>query len=395
MNTGLRKCIVILFVLIVSLPVFPRNYSAFRDSISMKWGIRMTTGDSSKITVQPKYDYIGDFIGVKGDPDKYIATFAFDKKKGVIDQNGNYVIPPQYENMSGFTKNSMLAAFIRNGKYGIVDLKGNEIVLPDYDNFSLFDGVNNIALCRNGKWALANAKGEILTGFIYDGIAYNSDRKAIAVSLDDKVGLIDTAGIEVLPPMYDDFSNCRFGYYVVTKGDKKGLVNSANETVLPVNYTDNNLLKKDIYAILQPFEVVPLDKVLTGLFVKIMDDYAYIKPNDNGTMILLTSFADWCKPCDDYYKDVLVPFAWDNPYMNYIVVDITGKHNDSSEKKEAYDYLTNKYGSSVPVIIYMPFTGYDYSLSGKHTDMELIQFLKDSYMKALNERENEILMLGF
>lgn len=395
MNTGLKKYIRILFVLAVSFPAFAGNYSAFKDSISTKWGVRMIIGDSSKVMVKPKFDYIGDFMWVKDSVDKYIATFVYDKKKGVIDQNGNYVIPPKYENMSGFTKNSLIAAFVRNGKYGIVNIKGNEILSPDYDSFSLFEEVNNIALCRNGKWALSDTKANMLTDFKYDGIAYNNDRRVIAVWLDNKVGIIDTLGREVLPPVYDDFSNCRFGYYIVTKDGKRGLVNSGNEVILPINYTDNNNLKKDIYALLEPFEKVSLDKVISGLFVKIMDSYTYIRPNDNGTIILLTSFADWCKPCDEYYTNILVPFAWENPYMNYIVIDITGKHNDSPEKKEAYDYLTNKYGSSVPVIIYMPFTGYDYSLSGKHTPEELMQFLKDSYGKAMKERENEFYMLGF
>lgn len=204
MNSKIKKCIVLIFILIVILIAGVIIYKQLR----MKYEVEEV--------LEEKY-----------------LTLIKDEKVGVVDNKGNIIIEPQYVevqipnpskpifvcfydynwetgvyrtkvvNENGtelFTKYNNLEAiglvdvstnmpyeksvlrYQQDGKYGLIDLKGNAVTKPIYDSI---EGLRNkegeLLISIDGKYGVINQKGAMLLKAKYDYISgdeyYNEELK--------------------------------------------------------------------------------------------------------------------------------------------------------------------------------------------------------------------------
>lgn len=121
---------------------------------------------------------------------------------GLFNQQGQIVIPAQYENIDGFHED--LAAAQLNGFYGVIDRSGQWVLEPSFLYLSFFhNGVSTAQVktgwgqvSRNGEWVIPPLYAEYF--FFHDGLAKVA-RKSGDFTL---YGLINTANQEVLPTRY-------------------------------------------------------------------------------------------------------------------------------------------------------------------------------------------------
>lgn len=155
------------------------------------------------------------------------------EKKGVIDLNGNTIIPPKYDDFSFFSQG--YASYMREGKWGHLDTLGVEIIPPTYDERYYF--TEGLAKVKKGnKYGFINKKGEVVVPLVYDN-AQNFNYGFAAVERGNLWGFVNKNGQEVIPCSFNDvYSFDHPNYAVVKKGKKYGVINNLGEFVLQPNF---------------------------------------------------------------------------------------------------------------------------------------------------------------
>ena len=213
-----------------------------------KWGFKKTNGE---ILINPKYDFVSDFQhgvvivktnskeGLINTSDSVIIYFGkyddiYDFKDnrarvkkdnyfGIIDQNGNEILPCEYISADNY-RFHLCQLSNKNKKEGIVDLNGKIIIPFIYDKLIQMQLEGVIKGKRNGKWGYINYRGEDLIKFEYDFIDQPVNGM-IAVKKDKKFGFINTHGEEIIPCIYDTvYSFSEMGKASIIKNGKAGYV---------------------------------------------------------------------------------------------------------------------------------------------------------------------------
>lgn len=160
---------------------------------------------NSNLEIVNEYDEIRDYSNSKDNYNKEIYLVKKDTKYGIIDKNGMEVVKPIYDFIYGF--NSERSVVINKDKYGAIDFKGN-LIIP-----CIYDGAFNEF--SEGYLTVANG-------------AYPNE----------KFGLIDKQGKEIIALQYEIAGNFFGGLLPVYKNKKWGFVNIKNEIVIPFNFED-------------------------------------------------------------------------------------------------------------------------------------------------------------
>ena len=158
----------------------------------------------------------------------YFASYK-DNKWGVIDSIGNNVIDPSYKEMITIP-NSKIGVFIctydvdyENGTYKTKVLNDkNQEIFTQYDKVEAIQNQD-----KNGNlWY---------------------EKNVLKVQKDDKYGLINLEGKEVIPVEYDEISVIPEieNSFKVKKDSKYGIVDSDGKTVIQAQYADIDILGKD------------------------------------------------------------------------------------------------------------------------------------------------------
>lgn len=133
-----------------------------------------------------------------------LCWYKVGKFYGYFDKNGKTKIKPQYTKVFDFENG--VARVVYDRKTGVIDTKGRWLLKPkDYEVIFPFSD-NGVAVVRkkfNEKSGLINNKGEVLTDLKYgfvdkfsNGYARVSDKKGY--------GFVNTRGHEVIPCIYKD-----------------------------------------------------------------------------------------------------------------------------------------------------------------------------------------------
>lgn len=128
---------------------------------------------------------------------------------GCVNNNGDTIIAALYEEINPFSENYVLA--LKGAKLGMLDKNGNTIIPFEYDgNSGVWEDEKICFLKKNGKFGLLNFQGEILLPFKYDKIVNGGKSGVIGVQIGEKFGLINyRKHKEVLPCEYE---NVKLGY---------------------------------------------------------------------------------------------------------------------------------------------------------------------------------------
>jgi hypothetical protein len=120
-----------------------------------------------------------------------------------------------------------------NNKYGVVDTDGNEVIPLKYDEVDL-DGKEYFS-----REALAilrkHTEGNEVVSLKYDRVGHFYEGRAY-VKLSEKYGFVDTEGNEVIPLKYDGVGDFSEGRARVSLNEKYGFVDTEGNEIVPLKY---------------------------------------------------------------------------------------------------------------------------------------------------------------
>lgn len=142
-------------------------------------------------------------------------------KWGYIDQQGQFVIPPQYDDAQDFQENEL--AIVQSGElYGVINRSGKYEIIPSYQTILPFSEKRAIVVDGSG-YHVINEKGKKLTQKAYSFISSYKEGRALFSEISTqgsvKYGFLDLAGKEVIPPQYEDARDFHGGKAVVKLGE--------------------------------------------------------------------------------------------------------------------------------------------------------------------------------
>jgi hypothetical protein len=121
------------------------------------------------------------------------------RKFGLVDTDGNVVIPCRYDMLTNFTDGRAIVS--NNGLCGTIDKDGNEVVACSYTRIAAYTEGRAI-VSRGSDHGAIDLDGNLIIPCQYDWIDSFRDGKAVAYK-NQKYGIIDPDGNEVIPLMFD------------------------------------------------------------------------------------------------------------------------------------------------------------------------------------------------
>ena len=178
-------------------------------------------------------------------PDDLQNPYLYDR--GILyDVSGNVVFKPaqNYESIREFKDGYALVRM--NRYYGLIDIQGNEIIPPEYDDLGNYEShplqFGYISAVKDGKFGFLDAQGNVTCEFKYPkDIVSNRSTFATVKNLDGTI-IVLSAAVGELPEHYADVSfpgsyGCMA--FEATNSDKqKCIVDLYGNTLLP--YSDDN-----------------------------------------------------------------------------------------------------------------------------------------------------------
>lgn len=209
-----------------------------------KWGY---FGRGGKMKIDYRFDEARHFH------EDFAAVELYDRGWGFIDKTGKYIVEPCFNEVGDFyegrarvrvllgwsfhTKDTVYE--VRhdfdakyNGKYGFIDEKGEFVVTPQYeeaDNF--YQGL--AAVKTNGKWGFIDKNGEMVIQPEFEKArGFWSDQGLAQVQLDGKWGYVDKSGNLAIEPQYDEVYNRSGGLADINKDGKWGCVDLKTKKIV-------------------------------------------------------------------------------------------------------------------------------------------------------------------
>ena len=131
------------------------------------------------------------------------VTLKNNKKQGIIDYKGNWILPLEYDKATvmGFNDGFRI---VKDGKAGWTDMTGQIIVQPiyeDIDDFSFnFKGL--YVVTKDGKKGVINKQNNVVVPVEFE-VIYDQDNYIIAKNNVKKYGVYAADGTVVAKPIYD------------------------------------------------------------------------------------------------------------------------------------------------------------------------------------------------
>jgi len=145
--------------------------------------------EESVVELLKKYDKVEDYYGG-------LALVKKDDKYGYVDFYGKEVIPLQFDVANNFT-NKTYAKVKIDDKWGYIDNTGKQIIPVEY---AYCGEVSNgiVAVGNGGKYGFISIAGKTICDLIYDKVEPFNENGHAKVVIDQKYGLIDTKGVEIV-----------------------------------------------------------------------------------------------------------------------------------------------------------------------------------------------------
>lgn len=159
-------------------------------------------------------------------------------KYGFIDEKGNFVIQPQYDEATSFGVYGL--AWVKSGSSShFIDRKGMpKILLSNYKYTDYFfsDGLTYVCDDRY-NYGYINTEGKLaIPPVFYEGNSFSNGLAWVKRTGDSKFEAIDKAGKTVIPAMFDDVLDFTEGLASVKVGSYYGYVNTSGEFQIPLQY---------------------------------------------------------------------------------------------------------------------------------------------------------------
>lgn len=182
-----------------------------------------------KIILDPLYNEVNRIIEYEGE-DVYLIT-AKNGRYGVI-KNGKEMLKNEYSEINFASANNLLIVQ-KDKAQGVIDMNGNNIIPIDYDNIII--GGKYINAKKGEETVIFDENGNNLNTDIisYDQV---TDDLAIIIDNKNKYNIVDKLGNKKLKNEYtyiQDFDN---KYFIVTKDGKTGIIDSDEKIIVELKY---------------------------------------------------------------------------------------------------------------------------------------------------------------
>ena len=216
-----------------------KNYQYFTLYAQNKWGVMNQDGEE---VITPSYQEM--IIIPDEEKEVFICTYDVDdqtgtyKTKAINSKNEDiFTEYDQVEAIDNMDKNNNLwyeknvLKVSKNGKYGLIDFNGKELLPIEYDEITTLDGMeNSIIIKKDEKVGLVNDNGSIIIDVNYKEIkALGETYKEGYITIDesDKYGVVSATKRQILENKYDEISSVYLkDYYLVKENGKKELIDS-------------------------------------------------------------------------------------------------------------------------------------------------------------------------
>ena len=210
-----------------------------------KWGVIDNKGNK---IINPTYDE----MIIIPDKNKGLFICSYDinynnetYKTQVLNEEGNEILK-EYEQIEAIenTDDSMvwydnsILKYKQNGKYGLIDFNGKKILNAEYDNIYALKGVEkSLIVEQNGKKGLVNTSmGEIIVPVEYSevtNLSENYEAGYIVKNEAGKFGIIGADKSKILDANYDEIKRVSGNnYYVVVQNGKLQIIENMGKLVL-------------------------------------------------------------------------------------------------------------------------------------------------------------------
>lgn len=214
-------------------PVFDEA-SNFSNGVAMvkQKGLYGLINPKMDFVIKPEYvelsfSTLSGFIKVADRKDRY----------GLIDTNGRILASIEYDKISPYVEDR--AKVLIGAGYGFLNRNGELIVAPNFsDALDYSEGM--AAVCKDKLWGYLNLQGkqEILPVTSYVGNFKNGLAPALR---DGKMAYINKDARIIVPPVYNEAAEFKNGLAIVAANTGKGLIDSTGKVLLEPKFEDISL----------------------------------------------------------------------------------------------------------------------------------------------------------
>ena len=242
--------VVIMFIFIIKNVLKERkkitkDYEYFALYAANKWGVINQDGEE---VITPSYQEM--IVIPNKEKDIFICTYNINEQTGEYKTKAinskNEEIFTGYERIEAlenidendnvwYEKNILRVK--KNGKYGLIDFNGKELIPAEYDEIALLEGISNsFIIKKDGKVGLANDNGNIIIDAKYAEIKNLGDTYKngyITIDQNGKYGVTSTTKKQILENKYEEIAQIYLeDYYLVKEDGKQKLIDSKGNAIL-------------------------------------------------------------------------------------------------------------------------------------------------------------------
>ena len=242
--------VVIMFIFIIKNVLKERekitkDYEYFALYAENKWGVINQDGEE---VIIPSYQEM--IVIPNKSKDVFICTYNINEQTGTyqtkaINSKNEEILTgyEQIEALENIDENDnvwyeeKILKIKQNGKYGLIDFNGKELLPAEYDEITVLDGIeNSIIIKKDGKLGLVNDNGSIIAEAKYADIKNlgNTYKNGyIIVDENGKHGVISTTKKQILENKYDEIAQIYLeDSYLVKEDGKQKLIDSKGNTII-------------------------------------------------------------------------------------------------------------------------------------------------------------------
>jgi len=251
--------VVVMFIFIMKNVINERekvtkDYEYFALYSANKWGVINQNGEE---VIAPSYQEM--IVIPNKEKDVFICTYDINdqtseyKTKAINSKNeeifAGYEKIEALENIDEndnvwYEKN--ILKIKKNGKYGLIDLNGKEVLPAEYEEITVLEGIaNSIIIKKDGKKGLVNDSGNIIIKTEYKeiknlGNIYKDGY--ITIDHNGKYGVISATKKKILENKFDEIAQINLeDYYLVKQDGKQKLIDSKENTILEEGFDEIKL----------------------------------------------------------------------------------------------------------------------------------------------------------
>ena len=248
--------VIIMFIVIIRNVLKQREninkeYEYFALYSANKWGVINQEGE---IVINPSYQEM--IIVPDKTKDVFICMYNINEETGeyqtkAINSKNEEIFTgyEQIEALENIDKNGNIwyeenvLRVKKNGKYGLIDLNGKEILPIEYDEINILKGIeNSLIIKKDEKVGLVNDKGNIIVEANYKEVKNLGETYKegyITISEDGKYGVISTTKKQLLENKYEEIEPVYLAnYYLIKEAGTLKLINSSGEILVDKGFDE-------------------------------------------------------------------------------------------------------------------------------------------------------------